>query len=155
MTFRSSPKAWTSANCEVSWRSRISKLQMQKPEVPLFSSGGNGLGHRETLGNRGKFQVPKPQQVPFIHMPCVPMLFWHRCLGLRVILGHVGSMAVPNHQPSNSFIKKDKREVPSSNSTYSDFGHDFIITSYVILFYYFLFSTSKQINSLRTATKVC
>ena len=118
MTFRSSPKAWTSANCEVSWRSRISKLQMQKPEVSLFSRGGNGLGHRETPGNTEKFQVPKPHQVPFIHVPCVPMLFWHRCLGLRVILGHVGSMAVPNHQPSNSLIKRIKgKYLPATQRT--------------------------------------
>ena len=95
MPFRSSPKAWTSANCEVSWRSRISKLQMQKPEVPLFSSGVNGLGHWETPGNTGKFQVSKPHQVPFIHVPCVSMLFWDRCLVLQVCLGHVGSMAFP------------------------------------------------------------
>lgn len=108
--------------------------------------------HQETRETSKIFQVPKPHQVP-----CVSMLFWDRCLVLQVSLGHVGSMAFPNHQPSNSLIQR----IPSSNSMYFQFpfsshlGHDFIITSYVMIFHYVLFSTSKQINSLRTATQVC
>ena len=51
-------------------------------------------------------------KLPFIHVPCVSMLFWDRCLVLQVCLGHVGSMAFPNHQPSNSLIQR----IPSSNS---------------------------------------